>query len=129
MATSLTDLFVTCADCEVDFAYTVGEQLFYAERGIPQPTCCPDCRARRRAVRNSDAIRACDGTGGPMLWNDGYGNYGGSASAANKKGAKSGLRMFSTTCSSCGKATEVPFEPRGGRPVYCRDCFNLRRGR
>lgn len=31
--------------------------------------------------------------------------------------------MFQTTCSNCGKACEVPFQPRGDRPVYCRDCF------
>jgi CxxC-x17-CxxC domain-containing protein len=129
MATSLTDLYINCADCEVDFAYTVAEQLFYAERGINHPTRCPECRARRRSERNSDAIKACDTNGGPMLWSDGFGNYGGSASASGRKGPRTGIRMFSTTCSSCGRATEVPFEPRGGRPVYCRDCFNTRRGR
>jgi CxxC-x17-CxxC domain-containing protein len=129
MAISLTDLYVSCVDCDLDFVYTIGEQLFYAERGIDQPSRCPNCRARRRAERNADAIRACDATGGPLLWNDGYGNYGGSASTANKRSSRSGVRMYSATCSSCARATEVPFEPRGGRPVYCRDCFNLRRGR
>ena len=27
----------------------------------------------------------------------------------------------------CGKDTEVPFEPKTDRPVYCRDCFNAKR--
>jgi CxxC-x17-CxxC domain-containing protein len=27
------------------------------------------------------------------------------------------------TCSSCGTETEVPFVPKGDRPVYCRACF------
>lgn len=27
------------------------------------------------------------------------------------------------TCSSCGKSCTVPFEPKEGRAVYCRDCF------
>ncbi|MBO6203892.1 MAG: zinc-binding protein, partial [Selenomonas sp.] len=31
-------------------------------------------------------------------------------------------------CAECGKETEVPFEPKNDRPVYCRDCFNKKRG-
>jgi len=26
-------------------------------------------------------------------------------------------------CARCGKATFVPFVPRQGRPVYCRECY------
>ncbi|HEY5610017.1 MAG TPA: zinc-ribbon domain containing protein [Thermoanaerobaculia bacterium] len=36
--------------------------------------------------------------------------------------------MVSVTCDSCGVATEVPFTPVSGKPVYCRDCYNQRRG-
>ncbi len=32
-------------------------------------------------------------------------------------------QMFSATCAQCGKATEVPFQPRGDKPVYCSDCY------
>ena len=32
--------------------------------------------------------------------------------------------MFPVTCALCGKDTEVPFEPREDRPVYCSDCYN-----
>jgi CxxC-x17-CxxC domain-containing protein len=28
------------------------------------------------------------------------------------------------SCAQCGKNTEVPFEPRSDRPVYCSDCYN-----
>ncbi|MEA2415414.1 MAG: hypothetical protein QOI58_2071, partial [Thermoanaerobaculia bacterium] len=35
--------------------------------------------------------------------------------------------MVSVTCDSCGVATEVPFTPVSGKPVYCRDCYNQRR--
>ena len=28
-----------------------------------------------------------------------------------------------TTCSECGTATTVPFNPTQGRPVLCRSCF------
>jgi CxxC-x17-CxxC domain-containing protein len=31
--------------------------------------------------------------------------------------------MFPVICAECGNDTEVPFEPRGDRPVYCRDCY------
>jgi CxxC-x17-CxxC domain-containing protein len=31
--------------------------------------------------------------------------------------------MFEVTCSNCGNLARVPFQPRGDRPVYCRDCF------
>ncbi len=32
-------------------------------------------------------------------------------------------QIFSATCAQCGQATEVPFQPRGDKPVYCNDCF------
>jgi len=31
--------------------------------------------------------------------------------------------MHSVTCSECGKTAEVPFLPRGDKPVYCSDCY------
>ncbi len=33
-------------------------------------------------------------------------------------------QMFDIKCADCGKDAQVPFEPRGDRPVYCRDCFS-----
>lgn len=38
----------------------------------------------------------------------------------NSRGAR---QMFSAVCAECGKACQVPFEPRNDRPVYCSDCF------
>ena len=38
-------------------------------------------------------------------------------------------QMHPAVCASCGKETEVPFEPRSGRPVYCRECFSQMRDR
>ncbi len=35
----------------------------------------------------------------------------------------SNRQMFQVVCASCGQETEVPFEPKGDRPVYCNDCF------
>lgn len=34
-----------------------------------------------------------------------------------------GRQMFTVKCSNCGKDAQVPFQPSGGRPVYCRDCY------
>ncbi len=36
---------------------------------------------------------------------------------------------FKADCSNCGKVTMVPFEPKEGRPVYCKDCmFKIKSG-
>ncbi len=35
--------------------------------------------------------------------------------------------MYPAVCASCGINTEVPFEPRQGRPVYCRECYEAQR--
>lgn len=45
---------------------------------------------------------------------------------ANRRsnGAGRGERqMHDVICDGCGCTTQVPFQPRGDRPVYCRDCF------
>lgn len=43
---------------------------------------------------------------------------------AKKEQRMSERKMTPITCASCGKQDEVPFEPKGDRPVLCRDCFN-----
>jgi CxxC-x17-CxxC domain-containing protein len=40
-----------------------------------------------------------------------------------RQGRISSRRMFDVVCAECGKPTQVPFEPREARPVYCSDCF------
>lgn len=42
---------------------------------------------------------------------------------ARKSGYNEKRQMFPATCATCGKETTVPFEPKTGRPVYCRDCY------
>ena len=49
------------------------------------------------------------------------------ARKASKGGGGGQRLMFRTTCSSCGGTAEVPFQPRGDKPVYCRDCFQNQR--
>jgi CxxC-x17-CxxC domain-containing protein len=98
---SYTDKILECRDCGQSFVFTSGEQEFFAEKGFAQePRRCPDCR-RARKNQNSD-----------------FGGGGG--------GGGYSRQMYSATCSSCGKEAQVPFEPSGDRPVYCRDCYQPR---
>ena len=49
---------------------------------------------------------------------------------AAKRAANNGAaprQMFKVICDGCGRETEVPFQPRGDRPVYCRECFAAQR--
>lgn len=32
-------------------------------------------------------------------------------------------KLFDAVCAECGQKTQVPFFPKGEKPVYCRDCF------
>ena len=35
--------------------------------------------------------------------------------------------MHKAVCADCKKECEVPFEPKEGRPVYCRECYSKHR--
>lgn len=37
-------------------------------------------------------------------------------------------KMYPATCADCKKETQVPFQPKEGRPVYCRECLPKHRG-
>ncbi len=85
-----------CSDCGATFTFTAEEQEFYKSKGYTnEPKRCPACRQARKAER-----------------------YGSSA-----PGPRQQRQMFPAKCAQCGKDTEVPFEPRGDKPVYCSDCY------
>ena len=91
---SFEDKSIQCSDCGATFTFSADEQELFASRGYTNdPKRCPSCRQARKSER--------------------YGNrsYG------------SPRQMFPVVCAECGKDTEVPFEPRGDRPVYCSDCY------
>jgi len=47
---------------------------------------------------------------------------------AKKQDRRSGSkRLYTVICAECGRETQVPFEPKTGKPVYCRECFESRR--
>ena len=124
---------MTCRDCGKQFTFTAGEQEFYASRGFSEPTRCADCRAARKASRDSGdrgygGDRGYSSRGGGSGSDREYSSSGGgySSSSRSQGGAR---QMYQAVCADCGKPTEVPFEPRQGRPVYCRDCFEKRNPR
>ena len=104
------DKTLTCRDCGAPFTFSASEQEFFAEKGFTnEPTRCSSCRAERRnnGPRNS---RGADRNFSS------YNNRGSQRSADRQ--------MYDVVCDGCGAATQVPFQPRGDKPVYCRDCFN-----
>lgn len=95
---AMQDQTIKCVDCGKEFVFTVGEQDFYAQKGFTNaPTRCPSCRAARKAARE-----------GGSSYGGGYGGQ---------------RQMYPAVCAQCGKETEVPFQPRGDKPVYCSDCY------
>jgi CxxC-x17-CxxC domain-containing protein len=112
---SYADKTITCRDCGMDFVFTSGEQEFYAQKGFTnEPTRCPSCRQQRKSS---------GGGRGGYGERDSYGGGGGGG-----RGYSSGPReMHTAICASCGKEAQVPFVPRGDKPVYCSDCFQQQR--
>ena len=93
-----TDKELQCSDCGATFTFTAEEQEFYAGKGYTnEPKRCPGCRGARRAQRSS------------------FGGFG--AYTPNRQ-------MYPAVCAECGKECEVPFEPRGDKPVYCSGCYS-----
>ena len=91
---SFQDKSIDCADCGAAFTFSVEDQEFFQSKGYTnEPKRCPECRRARKLEREGNS-----GFGAPR-------------------------EMFPVTCAECGVSTEVPFQPRGDRPVYCSDCF------
>ena len=47
--------------------------------------------------------------------------------AQNGQNNRADRPMYDVICDGCGRTTQVPFQPRGDRPVYCRECFEKQR--
>jgi len=89
------DKTLECSDCGATFTFTAEEQEFFESKGYTnEPKRCPACRQARKSMR-----------------------YGSDSYRPQRQ-------MFPAVCAECGKETEVPFEPREGRPVYCSECYN-----
>ncbi|MBS4023220.1 MAG: zinc-ribbon domain containing protein [Dethiobacter sp.] len=98
----MQDKTLTCRDCNNEFIFSASEQEFYAEKGFTnEPGRCAECRAARK-------------------------QQGGGGFRSNSRGPR---EMHDATCASCGTSTQVPFKPRGDRPVYCSECFSKNNNR
>jgi len=98
---SVEDKSLQCSDCGTTFTFSAEEQEFFQSKGYTnEPKRCPSCRQVRKSERSGNGTYS----------------YG------------SRRQMFPTICAECGKDTEVPFEPRSGRPVYCSDCYRKVKG-
>jgi CxxC-x17-CxxC domain-containing protein len=99
---SYTDKTLTCVECGAEFTFSAEDQEYHASRGFTnEPKRCSTCREARR----------------------GGGSYRGGGGGGGGGGGYGSRQMYSVVCADCGQQTEVPFQPRGDRPVYCRDCF------
>ncbi|HAS05047.1 MAG TPA: zinc-binding protein [Dehalococcoidia bacterium] len=97
---SFTEKSIVCSDCGATFTFSAEEQEFFDSKGYTnEPKRCPTCRQARKQER--------------------FGNSGGFGGGRRQ--------MFPAVCAECGKETEVPFEPRGDKPVYCSDCYRKNR--
>jgi CxxC-x17-CxxC domain-containing protein len=120
------DRTATCLDCGAPFVVIAAEQVWYRDHARPEPERCPLCRERRRAERNAPLLAAHQAEESSAA-ERGVTVYGGPGQ--RHSAAPPPRQLYPAVCHSCGKETEVPFIPRGNRPVYCRDCFSQRRGR
>ena len=125
----MADKTLTCRECGNTFTFTEGEQDFYTQKGYSEPGRCADCRAAKKAARG-DGYGSGNSYGNS--YSSGYGgnSYGGGYSSGGSGGGydRPERTMTQVTCASCGKETEVPFVPRGDKPVYCSDCYSTMGG-
>ena len=98
---SFQEKSILCSDCGASFTFSVQEQERFASRGLTNdPKRCSWCRAARKIQLNKDE--------------NGISSYSYSPQR----------QFFPATCAQCGRNTQVPFQPRGGKPVYCSACYN-----
>ncbi|HSI88671.1 MAG TPA: zinc-ribbon domain containing protein [Pyrinomonadaceae bacterium] len=92
------DRSILCIDCDTDFVWTAGEQLFFRDKGLLNPPKrCKECKQAK-----NERLAAI--------------------AAAQSSGVKQRIEV-AVKCARCSEGTTVPFYPSQGRPVYCRSCF------
>jgi CxxC-x17-CxxC domain-containing protein len=92
------DRSIACIDCGDEFIWTIGEQVFFYDKGLKnEPKRCKPCKQAK-----NDRLAQI--------------------SAAQSSGMKQKIEVI-VTCARCHEQTTVPFYPSQGRPVYCRACF------
>lgn len=90
------DKLIQCSTCGATFTFSAEKQEFFKNWGIyGEPKQCSSCRNGVKSTRHSS------------------GSHSGVTSH----------RAYQAICADCGKKTNLPFEPRSGRRVYCGDCY------
>lgn len=51
---NMEDKKIVCKDCNKEFIFVVGEQMFYQERGFNDPVRCKECRESKKERFNKD---------------------------------------------------------------------------
>jgi CxxC-x17-CxxC domain-containing protein len=96
--TEYQDRPIKCVDCNENFIWTAGEQVFFHDKGLKnEPKRCKPCKQAK-----NERLAAI--------------------AAAQTSGVRQRIEV-SVQCAQCGQQTTVPFYPSQGRPVYCRSCF------
>jgi CxxC-x17-CxxC domain-containing protein len=95
----------TCGDCGNEC-----QVPFEPKEG--RPVYCRECYPNHKPARRSDRFGGSGGFGRPRF---GGGRFGGRSSRPRE--------MHDATCGDCGNECQVPFQPKEGRPVYCRECY------
>ena len=111
---SFSDKEIVCEECSQAFIFTAGEQEFFSSKGLQNlPRRCNVCRQKRKLSTGS---------------NEENFSYGRAVSYSGK----TPRRLHIAPCSGskslspeCQEYTEVPFMPRGDRPIYCSSCYNV----
>lgn len=98
LAPDFQDQTINCVDCGEGFTWTVGEQIFFHDKGLKNsPKRCKLCKQAK-----NERLAA--------------------VSASHMSGVRQRIEV-TVVCAQCGQQTTVPFYPSQGRPVYCRACF------
>lgn len=97
-AVEFQDRPILCIDCNKEFIWTVGEQVFFRDKQLQNPPKrCKECKQAKNERLAAIAM-------------------------AQASGVRQRIEV-SVNCARCSAATTVPFYPSQGRPVYCRSCF------
>ena len=107
---------VTCGDCGEE------TQIPFKPK-YDRPVYCRDCFQDHKPKESGGGSRSDSGSSyGRSDRGSSYGGSGGSRFGRGSRDDRSN-EMFDATCGDCGEECQIPFKPRDGRPVYCRDCF------
>jgi CxxC-x17-CxxC domain-containing protein len=92
-----TDRTLTCTECGQEFTFTASEQEFFVGKGYTNEPKRCQNCREQRRLRNGVA------------------------------NTSTGRTLYSAVCAQCGQPAQVPFQPRGDRPVYYSSCFSKTR--